>query len=306
LPVLQLFAEYVGSGQTKAYNGNQQPRKKVDGMQCSVWSSYFHTFTPEEMVDAFLRKGWSCSELSDEHGAALLERGHPEIVGRQFRQYAADRGFTFPQGHLWLTCDIASPNRQAVVDTLKKWLELFDAVGITAAVLHPASSARYRAGHDPAAIEADCASVLRELAEFLNDSNLTICLENLFSHAATCDDLFRMIKAAGENHLGICLDTGHLNLAGRDQAGFIRQAGSWLKALHIADNQGQTDQHLMPFGVGTIDWPPVMAALREIHYDGLFNYEIPGERHAPLPVLEAKLDYLQEVTRVLLQDPAGE
>ena len=269
-------------------------------MQISVWSSYFHTYTPEEMVNAFLRQGWTCSELSDEHGAVLLERGQPAVVGRQFRQYAADRGFSVPQGHLWLTCDIASVNRQPVVDALKNWLELFDAVGITAAVLHPGSSGRYRAGHDPAAIEDACVSVLRELTGFLQGSDLNICLENLFSHATTCADLLRLIRAAGADHLAICLDTGHLNLADRDQAGFIRQAGPYLQALHIADNQGQTDQHLMPFGVGTIDWPPVMAALREIGYNGLFNYEIPGERHAPPPVLDAKLAYLKEVSRVLM------
>lgn len=268
-------------------------------MKPSVWSSYFHDLSPEKMVDVFAQKGWLFSELSDEHAAVLLDRGPAETVGREFRRYAADRGLSFPQGHLWLRCDIAAPNRQEIVDILKKWLELFQAVGITAAVLHPASDARYKAGDTPEAIEAACVGTLLELTEFLRGSSLTICLENLYSHAATCADLFRIIQAVGDDHLGICLDTGHLNLAGRDQAGFIRQAGIHLKALHIADNEGQYDQHLMPYGRGLIDWTPVMAALRESPYDGLFNYEIPGERQAPMPVRLAKLDYLKAMTDFL-------
>ena len=76
---------------------------------------------------------------------------------------------------------------------------------------------------------------------------------------------------------GICLDTGHLNLKDKDQRNFILKAGKRLKALHIADNQGETDQHMMPYGRGNIDFDEVIRALREVDYEGLFNLEIPCE-----------------------------
>ena len=39
------------------------------------------------------------------------------------------------------------------------------------------------------------------------------------------------------------LDTGHANISGIDQVEFIRKAGTQIKALHIADNEGTSDQH---------------------------------------------------------------
>ncbi|MDW7657341.1 MAG: sugar phosphate isomerase/epimerase family protein [Bacillota bacterium] len=271
-------------------------------MNISVWSSYFYNMTPEDMVLTFAGKSWAHSELSDEHAATLLDRGDADRVGRQFSSFAADHGLCFPQGHLWLRCDIAGKDRIKTVDRLKRWLDLFLAIGIRAAVLHPAGHERYLAGDPPEAINEASAASLRILAEYLRGSALTICLENLFTHARTCNDLLDLIDAAGGDQLGICLDTGHLNLADRDQAAYIQQAGSWLQALHITDNQEKTDQHLLPYGPGTIDWLSVVTKLKEIGYRGLFNYEIPGERHAPLPVLLAKLDYIRTITSCMFAE----
>ena len=92
---------------------------------------------------------------------------------------------------------------------------------------------------------------------------------------------------------GICLDTGHLNLTkGNTQREFVLKAGNRLHALHIADNQGETDQHMMPYGRGNVKIAEVVEALEEIGYSDVFNYEIPGERLAPLPILGYKLQYI--------------
>ena len=97
-----------------------------------------------------------------------------------------------------------------------------------------------------------------------------------------------------ENQLSlcVCLDTGHLHLFDKDQRNFILKAGKRLKALHIADNQGFEDQHMMPYGRGNIDFDEVVRALREIHYEGLFNLEIPGENFRPDEILGYKLEYI--------------
>ena len=70
-----------------------------------------------------------------------------------------------------------------------------------------------------------------------------------------------------------CIDTGHAHMVGINVPEMIRQVGSHLKATHIADNHGKTDEHLPPFN-GTIDWPEVMKALREINYQECFAFEI--------------------------------
>ncbi len=272
-------------------------------MQLSVWSSYFYDLSPEKMVLAFAQKGWNYSELSDEHAAALLEKSDAEKTGLAFAGFAKEHGLSFTQGHLWLRCDLAAADREDIVEKLKRWLDLFLAVGIKAAVLHPAGPARYKAGDDAAAIMADSQLTLRRLTDYLKGTDMVICLENLYTHFSTAAELLQLIEPIAGANLGICLDTGHLNLAGHDQADFIRQSGQYLKALHIADNQGETDQHLLPYGLGTVDWPSVVAALHEIGYQGLFNFEIPGERRAPMPVLLAKLDYIKQMGQLMLARP---
>ena len=78
----------------------------------------------------------------------------------------------------------------------------------------------------------------------------------------------------GVDNLGICLDTGHLNLVDGDQAAFIDKCGSHLKALHLADNLGQNDNHMLPYSAGTVDWERVIGALKKNNYSGLFNFEV--------------------------------
>ena len=265
-------------------------------MKMSVWSSFFLDLSPEDMVKAFVSKGWQYSELSTEHAEQLLSRGRPAVTGAAFLRYADEAGLAFPQGHLWLTCDIAGHDRENVVENLKPWLDLFLAAKIDLAVLHPGSYVRYAAGDDPDEIEAACVESLIKLADYLKGTSLVICLENLFSHARSSADLQRIIRAAGGKHLAICLDTGHLNLAGLDQTEFIKQSGSLLKALHITDNEGERDQHMIPYGIGNIKWDQVVRSLKAIGYNGLFNYEIPGDNRAPLAVRLAKLDYLRNLS----------
>jgi sugar phosphate isomerase/epimerase len=54
-------------------------------MKSGVWSNYFFDLSPEEMVETFSSKGWYESELATEHASALLERGNPEIIGKQLK-----------------------------------------------------------------------------------------------------------------------------------------------------------------------------------------------------------------------------
>ena len=270
-------------------------------MEPAVWSSYLIDLSPEEMVSVLAGAGWRASELSDEHGAALLARGRPAAVGREFRRFAEDHGLRFPQGHLWLTADIAAQNQHEVLDRLKEWLDLFAAVGVGAGVLHPGGEAMRQSGRSGEEVLQAQVAGLTALTRHVRGGDLVICLENIVSQAPLADDLRTIIDACGGEHLGICLDTGHLNLAGGEQGRFVRQAGNLLKALHLADNDGSGDQHLMPFARGTVRWGELMAALRETGYAGLFNFEIPGENRCPLPVRLAKLDYLKAAAEFLLR-----
>ena len=179
------------------------------------------------------------------------------------------------------------------VDNLVGWLKLYEAIGIENAVLH-CDAMIERTDLSEAEIYAKNVEVLRKIRELTPELKIRICLENLGKICTDADSLVAIVDQLDPDRFGICLDTGHLNLKGGNQREFILKAGHRLHALHIADNEGERDQHMMPFGRGNVDFEQVVAALREIDYHGLFNLEIPGERMAPLPVRGYKLEYIRK------------
>ena len=279
----------------------------------AMWSAFLMEETPEQMVQTMLAYGYNSTELSDEHARQLLERGTPAQVGGEFRSYMNDLGFSTPQGHLLLDCDPAEADpdrRQAQLETFRRWFELFHALGVRAAVLHPAglNAPRTDAYRTGAAWERTV-ETLEVLLELTRDMSFTICLENLPYHYTAYDQLASLIRAVrGGERLGICLDTGHLALNGGDCAAFVHAAGSRLKALHITDcvacTCGGKHDHFFPTA-GCIDWAGLVAALRAEEYHGLFNYEVPRERECVKAVRLLKLAYSRKLADTLLQEEHG-
>lgn len=270
-------------------------------MRYSMWSQYLRGSSPEDCVKDFAKKGWQFLELSSEHGEILLNRSHgkEEKTGYAFSNYARDYGVSFPQGHLWLTADIASANsakQDETIDCLKRWLDLYRAVNINACVLHCGGYEMASIGHTNEEIQEANINALGILCRHIENSDIFICMENLSKLTKNAEELKSVINSVGSDRLAICLDTGHLNMCGFSQAEFIEQSGELLKALHITDNEGKSDQHLMPYGRGNIDWDSFISALAKSSYDGVLNFEIPGETHnIPYELLLAKLDYLREL-----------
>lgn len=69
----------------------------------------------------------------------------------------------------------------------------------------------------------------------------------------------------------VCWDTGHANIEGA-QYDEIKAIGDELYALHINDNRGLSDEHLIPY-MGTLNMDEIMNALIDIGYNGVFTFE---------------------------------
>lgn len=241
----------------------------------SIWSQYYNTRDPEDAFLEFKKDGLKYVELSYEHSAALLARSEDHIaVGNKFAEFLGDLGISVPQGHLAFPTAFCTDD--SFIDKLVREIELFCAIGIKNAVLHCDYMANVEISYEKRR-ELNIVK-LREIAEKIEHLDITLCLENLCRHTMSIDEILYIIDKVGSDKFGICLDTGHLNVnKSTSQRDFILKAGKYLKALHIHDNDGSGDQHLMPYGKGQIDFDEIVSALRTIDYEGLFNYEIPGE-----------------------------
>ncbi|MBR5868303.1 MAG: sugar phosphate isomerase/epimerase [Clostridia bacterium] len=260
-------------------------------MKLSIWSSYYAELSAEEAIQTLVENGITVTELSDEHGYELLQRDPDAVAtGKKFAAFAKEAGMEIPQGHLWLRVQICTD--PDALDILCKWVDLYEAIGIRNMVLHCDAMVDFGLSHEEV-VERNI-QVLRKLAAYIKDKEVMICLENLIRIVPNADEILAIIQGIGSPRFGVCLDTGHLNLCDKDQQAFIRKAGEKLQALHIADNDGSGDQHMMPFNRGNIDFFAVVKTLREIGYQGIFNMEIPGERAVPMEMKAAKIAYVKK------------
>jgi len=274
-------------------------------MKLSIWSSYYIDLKAEDAVKRFAEHGIDCSELSDEHGFELLSRNDDvHETARKFADFLKEYHFEISQGHLWLKIKLCADD--TALEKLFRWIDLYEEIGIKNMVLHCDNLSETSFSREEKVKKN--IEKLRLLAEYIKDKDITICLENLRPHTPeetdlvdrSADDLLYIIEQVGSSKFGICLDTGHLNLTDRNQREFILKAGDKLKALHIANNDGSADQHLMPFNRGTVNFPEVVQALKEINYRGVFNLEIPGETGIPLALRDAKIEYIKACYQYLM------
>jgi sugar phosphate isomerase/epimerase len=82
------------------------------------------------------------------------------------------------------------------------------------------------------------------------------------------DQALALAKEVGPE-CGVCLDLFHMNIEEVDMFAAIRQVGKAKKLydVHVAENN-----RLAP-GMGNVDWPKLVATLREVGYDGALTME---------------------------------
>jgi len=154
-------------------------------------------------------------------------------------------------------------------------------------VAHPVLDAAFCDGKNKELARQRSLDYFGALVPALKETGVTMCIENLFfyirpekrwapnycSDAAELADLIDTLNQMHGYHFAACVDTGHAVVAQEDPAEMLKTLGSRVKVLHIQDNLGVRDEHLLPTE-GTIDWKKVAVALGEIGYNGTFNFEV--------------------------------
>lgn len=122
--------------------------------------------------------------------------------------------------------------------------------------------------------------LFREYAEIARPLGVGIAIENMLESAGRSrrycsgpEELIDLVDTLNDPVFGICWDFGHANVNGIDQPAALRTVGKRLKALHVDDNYGVNDDHMLPY-FGTIRWEPIMQTLHDIDYEGDFTYEV--------------------------------
>jgi sugar phosphate isomerase/epimerase len=179
--------------------------------------------------------------------------------------------------------DITSLNgevREAAVQELMTACESAAIMGCENIVLHPGPE---RAGRPP---EEEFLQQMHHAGESLNrvaarccELGVQLLLENMLPHLlfGHVRDMMYLLGEINTCYVGTCLDTGHAHLA-RELGVVIQKLSGHLKMVHVNDNRGDSDAHMVP-GDGTIDWPWVISELRRNEFHGTLVLELAGSDH---------------------------
>lgn len=153
-------------------------------------------------------------------------------------------------------------------------------------VAHPVMMPEFSFGKNKAQALQTSLDYFSAMVPALKDTGVTMCIENLCltdpvtkkevpNYGTEPEDLCDVIDNLNDiygPHFAACLDTGHAVLTGLDPCHLANVLGTRIRVLHIHDNGGVTDDHLIPTR-GIINWKEFAAALGASGYSGTFNFE---------------------------------
>ena len=116
-------------------------------------------------------------------------------------------------------------------------------------------------------------SFYRSLEPYCKKYGIRVAIENLFSSLKTIEVHNALLDALDPECFVALVDVGHAILCGYTAQEYIRGIREGrLEGLHIHDNFGQADDHMIP-GIGVIQWDEVISALADVKYSGDFTLE---------------------------------
>ena len=269
----------------------------VDAQYAHLKSLGFDT-TDESLCETE-RPYYASREAMEEHCRPIREAS--EKYGIEVFQVHASYG-------VWYEKETWDETYAGILDILRLGLYGAHLMGAKNYVLHPLCESGFWFERTFFNAEETKERTLRCARDLLPDCEkygICLCLENLPGKNA---DIFYPAVLAEEvgkidsPYLGICLDTGHAAINGVEIGDAVRDCGKYLRCLHTHDNNGNEDQHNLPYN-GTINWDSFTDALAEIGYEGSLSFEagVVRSRYTP-PHIREHLEKLCVMTARHLAD----
>jgi sugar phosphate isomerase/epimerase len=168
------------------------------------------------------------------------------------------------------------------LDTIREEIDLAAFLGADPLVVHPRSLGLESGTWDACmqrTIDNSEFAVIAGILSYARERSVRLALENgAMDVLQAVADAFPADAVDGPgSHLGICIDTGHANLH-RDlfanpAAAYLRAFADRLIHLHVSDNHGTGDDHLVA-GTGNVDWRSIAGELARIPYRGKIVLEL--------------------------------
>jgi sugar phosphate isomerase/epimerase len=129
--------------------------------------------------------------------------------------------------------------------------------------------------NSPKARQADYSiaiDAVQELADFAAKLEINLTIEPINRYETnflnTIGETLEFIQRVGRQNVGVLADTFHMNIEEKNITDSLREAGSLLSHVHLADSNRYAP------GMGHLDFQSITATLKDIGYDGFLSAEI--------------------------------
>jgi sugar phosphate isomerase/epimerase len=231
-------------------------------------------------------------DIQHEHVGIELWLATTNLEQRQFFKEHYSEGFAS------VSCHTAMANTYDP-RILKEEIKFCGEIDARILVVHPRSLGLEAHTFDYAWHKDLSRDQLEQVDEFLAyamDHHVVLALEN-----GPMDVLEQVTEHVGKPHpetaLGICVDTGHAAIHHQKQSTYLvnmlEAFHSYLVQLHIHDNHGTVDDHLVP-GTGTILWNEVIASLGSLREHLPLVFELKSDQR-PIDDLKRSMQFVSEL-----------
>lgn len=248
-----------------------------------------HEDAPERGYRRIKQAGLSCVDYnviwSD------IEEIHDLNVFKTHKKLADAEGLTFSQVHgpRYKPMDIIE-NFELTIAHMERSMQVCEILNAPFMVVH-SLQLRYYVGEKK---EREYNyKYFAKLGEIAKKYSVVLCVENLFvrygsritegfcCRATDVVELIHHVNAkVGKEVLGACFDIGHANALRQNLHREVVTLGQHLKCLHVHDNDGNGDNHQIPYVFGEAmsgdpctDWSGFLIGLRDIDYRGAISFE---------------------------------
>lgn|SRR5699024_3137368 len=174
--------------------------------------------------------------------------------------------------------NLGTPYKDIAVNAcniIKEWIETLSYYNGEHAVIHGGSA---MASEDHESVYPEMIERLKEINDFAEEKEVELLFENQIPDKLNYMHIFpssvdEWIDVLQKTNTKACLDVGHLAVQKDDFKNTVSKLGDLLKSIHLSDNDGQSDLHLLP-GDGNVSSLNSIRDLEELGYNGPVVFEI--------------------------------
>lgn len=209
------------------------------------------------------------------HAVEVFPSGPDAVRSEELRQLLADHalelaavgtGAGWVKHKLNLTLPDASA-RQKAKDFIRSIIDFAGTFGAPAII----GSMQGRAGNDRESALGHLREALNDLGEHARQYHVPLVYEPLNRYetdmANTVDAGVAIVESLSTDNVVLLADLYHMNIEEADLAAALRRGGKHIGHIHFVDSNRR------PAGLGHIDYAPIIAALKDINFDGYLSAE---------------------------------